>query len=160
MELISLFPALKTRQSTLQKHFTNVNAEGLISCTLLLVLLYWLASGKGLDATKSDPPAFGSKKSVLEKETSVSRRERYFESKCWQSGKMENSSLPQNHLQRFCLAIKILKGRGEVISVNHKMEDQRQHHPPLHEDSSISRDLPLGVILFTQFGHKVCSWDY
>lgn len=68
MELISLFPARKTRQSTLRKHFTNVNAEGLISCTLLLVLLYWLASGKGLDATKSDPPAFWLKKSVLEKE--------------------------------------------------------------------------------------------
>ena len=30
------------------KHFTNVNAEGLISCTLFLVLLYWLASGKRL----------------------------------------------------------------------------------------------------------------
>lgn len=67
MELISLFPAQKTRQSTLQKHFTNVNAEGLISCTLLLVLLYWLASGKGLDATKSDPPAFGSKSQYLRK---------------------------------------------------------------------------------------------
>ena len=49
------------------KHFTNVNAEGLISGTLFLVLLYWLASGKGVDATKSGPPAFGSKSQYLRK---------------------------------------------------------------------------------------------
>ena len=73
----------------------------------------------------------------------------------WGDGEL---SVPQNHLWRFCLAMKVLKGRSEVISV--KIGGQSRHHPSLCTGSWTSCDLPLDVVLFTQFGHTVCSRDY
>ena len=52
---------------------------------------------------------------------------------------MVDSLFPQNHLRRFYLAVKVLKGNREVISVNHGDAGrgcQSGHHPPLCADLS------------------------
>ena len=68
-------------------------------------------------------------------------------------------SVPQKHLRRLCLAMKDLKGKGEVISVYHWDGGQSHCHPPLCAGLCAglltSCYFSLDALLFTQFVHTV-----
>ena len=65
--------------------------------------------------------------------------------------------VPKKQLRRFCSAMKVLKGKGEVISVNNWDGGQNHCHPPLHAGLSTSCDLSLDIILFTQFVQEIAE---
>ena len=48
----------------------------------------------------------------------VGTKESCLSSGCWQSGEMVDSVSLRNHLQRFCSAMKVVKGRRGGISVS------------------------------------------
>lgn len=54
---------------------------------------------------------------------------------------------------------KLLKGKKEVISVNHGDGDQRPHPPPLYAGLSTSCDFSLDAILFTRFVHEITTGE-
>ena len=73
--------------------------------------------------------------------TNVDRKESCLSSECWQSGEMEDSAFPQNHLWRFCL-----KRSREVISVNYWAGGQSGCHPHPHPPTPPCAGLYVGLL--------------
>lgn len=67
-------------------------------------------------------------------------------------------SVPQNGVPRFCLAMRVLRGKEEVRSVSHGDGGR----PPLSAGSLAPCDLSLVAVLSTHFVHEITeggSWD-
>ena len=68
---------------------------------------------------------------------------------------MVDSAAPQNHLRRLYVAMKVLKEKREVMTVN-LWDEGSESYPLLHTASMLSCSL-LDAVLFTQFGYTVYS---
>ena len=76
----------------------------------------------------------------------------------------EGGLMSKNQLQRFCLAIKVVKVvTGEKSHLIIAIEGQSHHHPPLcaglFADLSTSCDLSLDSVLFTQLVWEITEGE-
>ena len=66
------------------------------------------------------------------RETDVGRKERCFNQNASNLGRWCTQCPPKNHLRRFCSAMKVFKGKGEIIWVNHwDRESDSSPSPPV-----------------------------